>query len=255
MEVCKSNESLHFDLKMYLVEGIVSEIIGRINEGKEAEIFLARRDNKLVAIKLYKDRMSRSFRNKNLYSMPVVQSHRREARAIRNKSNFGVRLEESLWHEREVSMLKLLHGEGVSVPRVFETGASSFIMEYIGDEDASACRLGDLRRNLPDPALIYKQILLNLEILYSCGVAHGDLSPYNILWFKGKIVIIDLPQSVFSGSSDHFESLFARDWDCLANYFSKLGVHTTLYGPSLFKDFDLRSQKNCWHKRISNGEV
>jgi RIO kinase 1 len=243
MEVCKSNENLHIDLKMYLAEGTVTEILGRINEGKEAEIFLALRDKKLVAIKLYKDKINRSFKNKNLYTMPVVQQHRREARAIQKKSNFGIQLEESLWHEREVSMLKLLHGEGVSVPQVFETGGSSFIMEYIGDQNGSAYRLGDLRRNLPNPALIYKQLLINLEILYSCGVAHGDLSPYNILWFKEKVVIIDLPQSVFSGSSDHFESLFARDWDCLASYFSKLGVPTTLYRPSLFTHCKLRSQK------------
>lgn len=255
MEVCKINNDLHIDIKRYLEEGIISEVLGRINEGKEAEIFLARRENKLVAIKLYKDKMNRSFQNKYLYTMPMVQQHRREARAIQKKSNFGIQLEESLWHEREVYMLKLLYKEGVSVPQVFETSGSSFIMEYIGDEDNSAYRLGDLRRNLPSPSLVYKQLLKNFEILYSCGVAHGDLSPFNVLWFQGKVVIIDMPQSIFSDSSDHFEKLFARDWDCLAKYFTKLGVQTTPYDVSLFLGHNFRAQKNCWHKRISNREM
>lgn len=250
MEICNSNESLHNDLKGYLDDGIVTEVLGRINEGKEAEIFLARRQDKLVAIKLYKDKMKRSFHNKSFYSMQVIQQHRREARAIKKKSNFGIQLDESLWHEREVSMLKLLHGEGVSVPQVFETSGSSFIMEYIGDIDGAAYRLSDFRRNLPNPTQVFRQLLLNLEILYSCGVAHGDLSPYNILWFKEKVVIIDLPQSVFSGSSDHFEELFARDWDCLVKYFSGLGVQTTPYNSTFFSDNNRRLQKKCWHKRI-----
>jgi RIO kinase 1 len=49
-----------------------------------------------------------------------------------------------------------------------------------------------------------------LAALWRAGVVHGDFSTYNLLWWRGEAVVIDLPQAV---EADHREAraLLERD--------------------------------------------
>jgi RIO kinase 1 len=62
-----------------------------------------------------------------------------------------------------------------------------------------------------------------------CGVVHGDLSAYNILWDRGRIVIIDFPQSVDPIAHPEGITLLERDVTNVTDWFGRRGVEC---GPS-----------------------
>ena len=227
--------SCQSELEYYLNEGIINEVHGLINEGKEAMVFLATTTSSLtlndnssneefVAIKVFKNRQNRSFKNRRDYFMQTISPHRREARALAKKSSFGIKLEESIWHSREINTLKSLFNSGADVPKIHNIGENSFVMDYIGDKFESALRLSDLRRNLPNPYVVYETIIKNFEIFLSCDIIHGDLSPYNILYYKNRTVIIDFPQAVILGSNSNCKNLFIRDFENIRKFFINLGL-------------------------------
>jgi RIO kinase 1 len=55
-------------------------------------------------------------------------------------------------------------------------------------------------------------------------VIHGDLSPYNVLVWEGRITVIDLPQAVDPKKNRHAEALLARDVQRICDHFARLGV-------------------------------
>jgi RIO kinase 1 len=56
------------------------------------------------------------------------------------------------------------------------------------------------------------------------GLVHADLSAYNLLWWQGRLVVIDLPQAVeFTTNPDAFE-LLHRDVANVGEWFSRRGV-------------------------------
>jgi RIO kinase 1 len=55
-------------------------------------------------------------------------------------------------------------------------------------------------------------------------VVHGDLSPFNILVWDGRISVIDLPQAVDPKKNRHAEALLARDVERVCAHFDRLGV-------------------------------
>jgi RIO kinase 1 len=65
-----------------------------------------------------------------------------------------------------------------------------------------------------------------------CGVVHGDLSAYNILWDQGRIVIIDFPQSVDPIVHPEGISLLDRDVTNVTNWFARRGIECD--APELF---------------------
>jgi RIO kinase 1 len=42
----------------------------------------------------------------------------------------------------------------------------------------------------------FEQLLAGLRCLTATGIAHGDLSAYNLLWWEDRLWFIDFPQSV-----------------------------------------------------------
>ena len=62
-----------------------------------------------------------------------------------------------------------------------------------------------------------------LAALWRAGVVHGDYSTYNLLWWQGAVVVIDLPQAV---EADHREAraLLARDAVSLCTTFRHHGL-------------------------------
>src|SRR5262249_60195966 len=87
---------------------------------------------------------------------------------------------------------------GVPVPYPTQILGTEILLEVIGDADGNvaAPRLAQLRADTADLPDLWRQLVDALELMARAGLAHGDLSAYNLLVHDGRLVIIDLPQVV-----------------------------------------------------------
>ncbi len=69
-----------------------------------------------------------------------------------------------------------------------------------------------------------EQLLHNLTIFLDCDHVHGDLSPYNILYWQDRLQIIDFPQAVDALDNPHAFGLLARDVEIVPAYFAPHGI-------------------------------
>jgi RIO kinase 1 len=218
---------------------------GTLKSGKEAEIFLVERTfersgRRLLAHKRYrirkpgKDQLrnegfsnATQFRRHAMYREGwFVASRDRRALAAGNKSAHGQALAASLWPIQEWTVLRRAVDAGVSVPYPVEQTEDGFLMEFIGDavEMVAAPKLSQARLDADGLASAWRQVLANLHALAAAGLVHGDLSPYNLLWWDGRLVVIDLPQAVeFTTNPDAFE-LLHRDVSNVGGWFARRGI-------------------------------
>ena len=62
-----------------------------------------------------------------------------------------------------------------------------------------------------------------MRLLHAAGMVHGDLSPYNILNYNEKPVLIDFSQSTVV-KTPNSQELLERDIKNILQFFRKLGV-------------------------------
>ena len=216
-------------LRQYFNNNTISHYHRLLCEGKEAIIYLVSKKGRggdaYYAAKVFKKREERGFKNRGDYSLPLQRLlHRREARAMNNKSRFGRQVEEALWQNREMEYLELLAAQGASVPKLIEAGAQSFIMEYIGDINAPAPKLIEAKECIENADSIFNQIMDNIKVFLMNDIVHGDLSPYNILYHNSRAVIIDFPQAIDPRNNLNAYFLLQRDIDTVCAFFAKLNV-------------------------------
>jgi RIO kinase 1 len=53
---------------------------------------------------------------------------------------------------------------------------------------------------------------------------HGDLSAYNILYWEGRITLIDFPQVTYVATNRNARAIFERDVKRVCDYFLAQGV-------------------------------
>ncbi len=215
---------------------------GTLKSGKEAEIFLVERryaasGPRLLAHKRYRIRYpgkdelraegfsnATSFRRHARYRGGWnVSARDRRALAAGNKSRHGQELAARMWPVQEWSMLRRAWEAGVAVPCPLEQTADGILMEFIGDAAtlASAPKLAEARLGADGLVAAWEQLLDNLRALTLAGLVHADLSAYNLLWWDGRLVMIDLPQAVeFTTNPDAFE-LLRRDVQNVADWFER----------------------------------
>jgi RIO kinase 1 len=63
-----------------------------------------------------------------------------------------------------------------------------------------------------------------LEVLAGQGLTHGDLSAYNLLVHRGRIMVIDLPQVVDIVANPGGAEFLARDVRNIAGWFRGKGL-------------------------------
>ena len=68
-------------------------------------------------------------------------------------------------------------------------------------------------------------------VLARSGLAHGDLSPYNLLVHDGRLVLIDLPQVVDVVANPQGREFLARDVRVVSNWFGSRGLPAELIDP------------------------
>jgi RIO kinase 1 len=176
------------------------ERVGRLKSGKEADVELIERRHgdqvNLLAAKRYRDNRHRSFRNDAAYRIGKGPRSGREARAMANKSDFGMRARAAMWAGAEMRTLSRLYAAGVSVPYPVQRSGTELLLELAGDEDGVAPRLAEARPSREELRSLLDQAVTLLRDMTLTGVVHADLSPYNLLVWGDRLVAIDFPQAV-----------------------------------------------------------
>ncbi len=212
---------------------------GTLKSGKEAEVFLVERrfSSKavLLAHKRYRPRYpgrgelrALGFSNSTLYRGDSVYKAgwflpTRDKRALMGGTAFGHRLAAQLWPAQEWAMLERAWASGATVPYPVERTEDGLLMEFIGDEERAAQKLAQARLSTDELASAWQQLLASLQALTAAGLVHADLSAYNLLWWQGRLVLIDLPQAVeFTTNADAYD-LLHRDVANVGGWFGRHG--------------------------------
>ena len=105
-------------INQLLDDGIIEEVLGRIMSGKEAEVFAALYRGHPCAVKVFKPRNQRNFKNNAQYLEGRNQIRdTRTKRAMEKGSSFGRAQSESSWKDMEHDSLQLASVAGVRVPK------------------------------------------------------------------------------------------------------------------------------------------
>src|SRR5512133_188698 len=206
-----------------LADGVIDEIVARLKSGKEADVWLVRHGDEIVAAKVYKARQARSFKNNAAYKEGRQVRNTRTQRAMDRGSRFGQEAAEDAWKATESDALYRLHAAGVRVPRPVLFLEGILLMELVVDADGHpAPRLVDAQLSREQAAPMYADVRRQAVGMLACDIIHGDLSPYNVLMGVNGPVIIDLPQVIGAAHNSQAEAFFLRDIQNIHRYFAAL---------------------------------
>jgi RIO kinase 1 len=208
-------------LEHLLAEGIIDEVLGRLQSGKEADLWIVRHAGEAVAAKIYKERQDRRFRNNADYKEGRVVANSRTQRAIERGSRFGQAAAEEAWKSAEADALHLLHGHGVRTPAPVMFFEGVLLMQLVVDATGRpAPRLIDVHPTRESATEIYRDLRAQVVRMLDCDVIHGDLSPYNVLVGAAGPTIIDFPQIIAAAKNSRSEFFFSRDLENLRRHLS-----------------------------------
>src|SRR5262249_5529485 len=102
---------------------------------------------------------------------------------------------------------------------------AGYRMALIGDGVTAAPRLEavDLDRETAERA--WDRLVDEVALMLSAERVHGDLSAYNVLWWRERPVLIDFSQTVEIVAHPAARELLVRDVTSLGAYFRRRGVH------------------------------
>jgi RIO kinase 1 len=214
---------MHSVLEHLLSEGVISEVIGRLQSGKEAEVFVVRSQGNVVVAKVYKDRAHRSFKNNSSYKEGRAVRNSRSQRAMERGSKYGKAAAEDAWKSAEVDALYKLHAAQVRVPTPVMFFEGVLLMELVRDaEGNTAPRLIDTALTPEEANGAYHDMLTQLVRMLNCELIHGDLSPYNVLWAAAGPTIIDFPQIISASHNNSSEQFFLRDAQNILGHLTRI---------------------------------
>jgi RIO kinase 1 len=231
--VYRSSGGDHLEqIESFIDQGFVEEVIGLVKTGKEASVYLCRAGPAagcdLAAAKVYRGAQYR-FKNDAVYQ----ESRARELglrgsglRAFNNRrhSSTGREVQAGIWRSREYQVLQLLHESYADVPRPIAASGEAILMEYFGDEDEAAQQLNRLRVPQEEAPSLYQRVINNIELMLSLNLVHGDLSPHNVLYWRGELRVIDFPQVTDPRFNRHAQEFLSRDVANIVRYFGDYGV-------------------------------
>jgi len=200
-----------FRLEPLIHAHLIDEVIGQLQSGKEAEVYIVRCGDELRCAKVYKEANNRSFKNMTQYTEGRKVRNSRQARAMGKKSRYGKQEQEAAWQSTEVEAIYLLDAAGVRVPKPYDFYEGVLLLEMITDAEGNAApRLNDVPLT-KSQAQEHHEFLVRQAVKMLCaGLVHGDLSQFNVLVSDRGLVIIDFPQAVQATANNAF-SIFERD--------------------------------------------
>jgi len=71
---------------------------------------------------------------------------------------------------------------------------------------------------------LFERLMSNVELMLRLNRIHGDLSPFNVLYWQGHVKVIDFPQAIDPRENRAAYELLSRDIDNLCRHFAKFGV-------------------------------
>jgi RIO kinase 1 len=209
--------------------------LGVLKTGKEADVHLLRRalpgtDGCLLAAKRYRPAEHRMFHRDAGYQEGRTTRRSRDVRAMEGRTSYGRELLAGKWALAEFDALAALWAAGAPVPYPVQVLGTEVLLEFIGDDDgAAAPRLAQCR---PDPGQLrdlFDQCIAAMRVLALAGFTHGDLSAYNMLVHRGRLVFIDLPQVVDLFANPRGVDYLARDCRNVVTWFTSRGLDSPEY--------------------------
>src|ERR1700744_2500819 len=205
--------------------------LGILKTGKEADVFLLRRGvpqtgpSCLLAAKRYRDAGHRMFHRDSGYVEGRRVRQSRTNRAVANRTAFGREALAGQWAVAEFAALVQLFQVGVPVPYPVSVLGTEVLLEFIGDADGTAApRLAELRPSGELLVSLWDQLVEATVTLAQHGLAHGDLSAYNLLVHDGRLIMIDLPQVVDVIANPRGGFFLTRDAENVGHWFAGHGL-------------------------------
>ncbi len=208
-------------------DGWLVDVLHAVKSGKEATVYCCaagpRVAAELVAAKVYHQRTHRSFKNDSIYQEGRVVLDRRLQRAVRRRTRTGRACQFSSWISTEYEALEMLHESGADVPKPYVCSGDAILMEYVGDAEMAAPPLRQVQISPDEARPLFECLMDNITLWLSRNCVHGDLSPFNILYWQGRLKVIDFPQSVDPRFNPNAFSLLRRDVENVCAYFRRYG--------------------------------
>lgn len=212
--------------------------LGILKTGKEADVFLLRRAvpgtdrSCLLAAKRYRAAEHRMFHRDSEYLDGRRVRESRDSRAMANRTSAGREMIARQWANAEFAALCQLHRAGIGVPYPVQVLGTEVLLEFIGESDGTAApRLADTRPRGAELAGLWDQLVHALVALAGHGLAHGDMSAYNLLVHRDRLIMIDLPQVVDVIANPRGAAFLDRDAVNVARWFSARGLSGTAPAP------------------------
>jgi RIO kinase 1 len=216
-------------LEHFYEQDLITDVLHVAKSGKEATVYCCAAHPATglpyLAAKVYRPRMFRSLKNDAIYRESREQRDRdgRVRRSTRHDERERASRVSS-WIEYEFQTQRLLHQIGGDVPRPFAQVGNAVLMAYLGDADEPAPRLNEVTLASHEARPLFDRLLYNVELFLAHDRIHGDLSPYNILYWQGTAAIIDFAQAVDPRYNEDIYPLLERDVERVCRYFAPYGV-------------------------------
>ena len=146
-------------------------------------------------------------------------------RAIAARSAAGRAMISTQWASAEFAALSQLCAAGLPVPYPVQILQTELLLEFIGEPDGTAApRLAEIRPAEAELASLWDQLVTALCGLARLGYAHGDLSAYNLLVHRDRLIMIDMPQIVDVIANPRGAEFLTRDSANVARWFTARGL-------------------------------
>ncbi|EEC12579.1 RIO kinase, putative, partial [Ixodes scapularis] len=202
-----------------LNKGVVGQINGCVSTGKEANVYHATAaDGTDRAIKVYKTSIL-VFKDRDRYVTG-------EFRFRNGYCSSNPRKMVRTWAEKEMRNLSRIYAVGLPCPKPVVLRSHVLVMNFVGKDGWPAPKLKDVPMSASKSRELYLDcVVMMRRLFHDCRLVHADLSEYNLLYHEGKVVLIDVSQSV---EHDHPNALEFLRKDCtnITDFFGRKDVRT-----------------------------
>jgi len=212
--------------------------LGILKAGKEADVFLLRRGvprtgaSCLLAAKRYRSAEHRLFHRDSQYLEGRRVRESRATRAMANRTAVGREMIASQWANAEFSALYQFYVAGLAVPYPVQVLGTELLLEFIGEPDGTAApRLAETGLRGAELTDVWDQLVHLLSGMARLGLAHGDMSAYNLLVHRGRLIMIDTPQVVDVITNPRGAEFLDRDAENVTRWFVAHGLGRVRPGP------------------------